>query len=73
LAFFRFLASSSILAVLAAVRDSIRSRASLQMEVLALRHQLTVLQRSVKRPKLTASDRFLWQGWQQLGGAGVRP
>ena len=30
------------------------------MEVLALRHQLTVLQRSVKRPKLTAADRFLW-------------
>jgi putative transposase len=29
-------------------------------EVLALRHQLTVLQRSVKRPKLTAADRFLW-------------
>jgi hypothetical protein len=34
--------------------------ASLQMEVLALRHQLNVLQRSVKRPKLTASDRFFW-------------
>jgi hypothetical protein len=28
------------------------------MEVLALRHQLNVLKRSVKRPKLTASDRF---------------
>jgi hypothetical protein len=41
------------------------------MEVLALRHQLTVLQCSVKRPKLTASDRFLWawlaatwRGWR---------
>jgi hypothetical protein len=30
------------------------------MEVLALRHQLNVLQRLVKRPKLTAADRFLW-------------
>jgi hypothetical protein len=30
------------------------------MEVLALRHQLNVLQRSVKRPKLTAADRLLW-------------
>jgi hypothetical protein len=30
------------------------------MEVLALRHQLNVLQRSVTRPKLTAADRFLW-------------
>jgi hypothetical protein len=29
------------------------------MEVLALRHHLNVLQRSVKRPKLTAADRFL--------------
>jgi len=34
--------------------------AALQIEVLALRHQLKVLQRLVKRPKLTAADRFLW-------------
>src|SRR5262249_15707789 len=27
---------------------------------MALRHQLDVLERSVKRPKLTASDRFFW-------------
>jgi hypothetical protein len=33
---------------------SFRSRAALQLEILALRHQLGVLQRSVKRPKLTA-------------------
>ncbi len=39
---------------------SIRSRAALQLEILALRHQLGVLQRSVKRPKLTSSDRLLW-------------
>jgi putative transposase len=45
-----------------AARDCVRSRAALQIEVLALRHQLTVLQRSVKRPRLTASDRFLWAG-----------
>jgi putative transposase len=36
------------------------SRAALQFEILALRHQLGVLQRSVKRPKLTPSDRMLW-------------
>jgi len=30
------------------------------LEVLALRHQLTVMQRSVKRAKLTPADRFLW-------------
>jgi hypothetical protein len=53
LIFLRFLASSSaLLAVLAAARDCMRSRANLQMEVLALRHQLTVLQRSVKQAKL---------------------
>jgi hypothetical protein len=50
------------MAVLAAARDCLRTRAALQMEVLALRHQLNVLQRSVKRPKLTAADRFLWTG-----------
>ena len=48
------------MAILAAVRDCLRTRAALQIEVLALRHQLNVLQRSVKRPKLTAADRFLW-------------
>jgi hypothetical protein len=37
-----------------------RSRTALPLEMLALRHQLGVLQRSVWRPKLTASDRFLW-------------
>jgi hypothetical protein len=46
-------------AILAAVRDCLCTRAALQIEVLALRHQLNVLQRSVKRPKLTAADRFL--------------
>jgi putative transposase len=39
---------------------SFRSRAALQVEILALRHQLGVLQRSVKRPKLTSCDRLLW-------------
>jgi hypothetical protein len=33
---------------------------ALQIEILALRHQLGVLQRSVKRPKLTPTDRMLW-------------
>jgi hypothetical protein len=48
------------MAVLAAAWDCLRTRVALQMEVLALRHQLNVLQRSVKRPNLTAADRFLW-------------
>ena len=37
-----------------------RNRAALQLEILALGHQLGILQRSVKRPKLTAADRLLW-------------
>ena len=37
-----------------------RQRTALQFEILALRHQLDVPQRTVKRPKLTAADRFFW-------------
>jgi hypothetical protein len=51
----------SALQVLAAAASAIfKSRAALQFENLALRHPLTALQRSVKRPKLTAADRFFW-------------
>jgi transposase InsO family protein len=55
-----FSPASALCAVFAAARDCLRSRASLQIEVLALRHQLNVLERSVKRPQLIASDRFFW-------------
>jgi putative transposase len=37
-----------------------QSRQQLLLENLALRHQLTVLQRSVPRAKLKRADRFLW-------------
>jgi hypothetical protein len=37
-----------------------RSRTTLQMENLALRHQLCVLERSVKHPKLTKADCLFW-------------
>ena len=47
-------------ALAAGVSATFRSRAVLQLENLALRHQLGVLQRSVKRPKLTSTDRLLW-------------
>jgi putative transposase len=39
---------------------SLRSRTALQLEILALRHQIGVLQRSVKRAKLNPADRLLW-------------
>jgi putative transposase len=50
------------LTTLPALLSSIfRSRAALQLENLALRHQIGVLQRSVrKRPILTPWDRLLW-------------
>jgi transposase InsO family protein len=37
-----------------------RPRHDLALEVLALRHQLMVLQRQAPRPKLHRSDRYLW-------------
>ena len=37
-----------------------RTRRQLAIEILALRHQLGVLKRSVKRPRLTDADRGLW-------------
>src|SRR6266481_5555844 len=50
------------LTTLLATQASIfRSRASLGLENLALRHQIGVFHRSAgKRPKLTAGDRLLW-------------
>ncbi len=53
-------------ALFAAVLASFRNRAALQVEVLALRHQLGVLHRSVKRPKLTAADRLFWAWLSEL-------
>jgi transposase InsO family protein len=47
-------------ALLASWFTSFRSHTALRLEILALRHQLGVLQRSVKKPKLTLADRFLW-------------
>ena len=37
-----------------------RSRSALQAENLALRHQLCVYQRSVKRPRVKPADRIIW-------------
>src|SRR5215469_9643429 len=46
--------------LLATLSSTVRSRAALELENLALRHQIGVLQRSAKRPKLTPLDRLLW-------------
>jgi hypothetical protein len=47
--------------LLKALRSIIRSRVQLQLENLAFRHQICVLQRSIKkRPKLRSGDRLFW-------------
>jgi len=43
-----------------AMATAFKSGTALQFENIALRHQLAVLRRSVKRPKLTSADRLLW-------------
>src|SRR6516162_5948261 len=47
--------------LLATLSSIFHSRAALELENLALRHQIGVLQRSArKRPQLTSGDRLLW-------------
>src|SRR5262252_1181937 len=47
--------------VLIMLRSCCRTRASMQVEILALRHQLAVLERrTTKRPRLRTADRLLW-------------
>ena len=52
---------SVLVSHLLTVRGCVRSRAALQLEVLALRHQLQVLERSrTRRVRLSTADRLLW-------------
>src|ERR1700730_16935668 len=54
--------------LLASVRSIFPSRAALEPENLALRHQIAVLRRSAaKRLKLTSADRRLWICLSRLG------
>ena len=43
-----------------------RSRISMQLEILALRHQLGVCQRSVKRVRIKPADRLFWSCFSKL-------
>ena len=53
--------------LLGTLSSMFRSRAMLELENLALRHQVGVLQRSArKRPRLTPADRPLWVGLSRL-------
>src|SRR5258708_14101484 len=62
-----------ILSLFSSARQAFHTRAVLQAEILALRHQLLVLQRSSRghRLRLSRADRFLWvwlarfwRGWR---------
>ncbi len=46
--------------LLAILRDTLRRRVALQLEVLALRQQLATLKRSSSRPLLRSADRLFW-------------
>jgi len=46
--------------ILHALFSALRSRRALALENLAFRHQLDVLKRNAKRPRLTNRDRTLW-------------
>ncbi len=61
-----------LIAVVTSMVSLFRSRLALQIEVLALRHQLSVYQRAGRRPRLGPADRVLWawlsraySGWQE--------
>ena len=61
-----------VLTVLRVLGSGFLPRRHLMLENLALRHQLSVLQRSVPKPRLRIADRFLWvllrrfwSGWQR--------
>src|SRR5438132_11816362 len=52
---------SIVVTLFQSLRSSLRSRAALQLELLALRHQLQVLNRSrPRRLRLVTADRWLW-------------
>ena len=46
--------------ILRALLSTCQSRSQLLLENLALRHQLSVLQRTALKPRFKASDRLLW-------------
>ena len=63
----------SLTALLAAIRSSLHTRAQLEAEILALRHQLAVLQQTApRRLQLSRADRLLsvllsrvWSRWRE--------
>ena len=68
-----------VLTLKATLRSVLKTRPELVLENLALRHQLAVLRRAHRRPRLRPSERLLWvalrrfwEGWKEALGL-VRP
>jgi putative transposase len=55
-----------VVILIASISTWFRSRLSMQMELIALRHQVSVYQQRVSRPKLRPSDRLLWAWLSRL-------
>ncbi len=55
-----------IWSLLRSLLSAFKTRRSLALENLALRQQLAVVQRSVKRPRLSNVDRGLWVLWRRV-------
>ena len=67
-----FLTPAVVYAFLSALGALFRSRLSMRVENVALRHQLAIYQRTVKRPRVRPTDRMFcswlsrrWTGWRQ--------
>jgi putative transposase len=58
---------SLLVSILQTLRGLAQSRVALHLEVLALRHQLQVLQRTrPRRLRLATADRWLWVGLSRM-------
>ena len=60
-----------LVALVSSLRACFRSRATLQIELLALRHQLAVYQRRGGRARIKVADRLLW-AWLSRTWSGWR-
>ena len=61
----------TVYALLQFMTTVFRSRLSLQLEIVALRHQLAVYQRTAKRPQISTGDSLLWS-WLSRRWSGWR-
>jgi len=68
----RWMMAAMITLILTGLLRGVRTRRALVLENVALRHQLAVLQRTARRPRLRRSDRVfwallshLWRGWAE--------